>query len=123
MKYFEIGMEVYDVRFGTGVVHEIDSNLIHVLYGIDFRSYILDGRWHAEERISLFTKEPTIYPNKEVIKFEKMELVFAFTGKQWDLRYYSHSEQGLHYCYDDQKKGGFFSHCEHIAKITKNPLI
>lgn len=128
MKYFEVGMTVWDVRHGKGNVFEIDTNLnpypVVVLFKGEKQSYTNDGKNLLSDcDYSLFQTEPIITPNVPINEFKQGELVFVCSSNEWFLRYYSHIENGKHYCFKHQKNEGHVISWAYIRKLNDNPLL
>ena len=127
-KYFEVGQTVYDVRFGQGEVYKIDSGTndypIRVGFISGIEKYTTDGKYSVcSVNISLFQTAPIITPNVPIIEFTHLELVLVRDLYDWAVRYYSHFENGKHYCFSNQKTEGDSNYWSKIMKITNNTIL
>jgi len=127
--YFEIGQKVYDVRFGNGVVTQVDVDDVDYPITVKFdtndnEGFTFDGKYHInDENPSLFQVPPIITQNVPIIIFEKGEKVWVRTDTMWHIRYYSNFLNNQHHVFIDQNKEGVTS-CNwfEIRKFEDCPL-
>jgi hypothetical protein len=126
LTYFKIGQTVYCPIYGQGIIIAITNHTIHVQFEQIIYLYNLDGRLYDDGNIILSQKphEPVI--NQPISAFEDGELVWvrSVDDHEWLIRYYSHFENGLHYCHPNQKRTGLLpTNWSEIQKFDDNPLI
>ena len=129
-KYFRVGQTVYDVRYGHGIVEHIDpdAHLCPLYVGFKslmlLKSYTLDGKDRATDlHPSLYQNPIVTIPNDPFEEFESGELVWVNNDvKIWEIRFYSHFEDGEHHCFKAQQTEGLTNVWKHVRKFNDNPL-
>lgn len=121
---YEVGMTVYDYKYGKGLVKSIDYGLngceefpVEVDFGGHSEFYTKNGQY-----ISADDREPTLsltpydlvnggatFPTfkPKLPEIEKGTLVYVKDSGTWQMRFFSHfdEDEGIH-CFVDQKKEG-----------------
>lgn len=127
--YYYVGQKVSHQAFGDGVVNSVKGTLKDYPIIVDFenscKTFTVDGRYKTDELPSLSQKPHVPLELEEVVSFEKGELVWIRCGINaiWNVRFYSHYENGKHKYFDNQIKEGLTSVAEFIRKFSDNPLI
>ena len=133
-KYFRVGQTVYDAAFGKGVVLKTEG--INDVYPIevcfdeilnDKKYYTHVGKYTVDARYPSLYQNPIVtMSNEPIVEFERGELVWVRDrniDNIWDVRYYSHYENGVHHYFINQYK----CHSStvptvEIRKFNDNPL-
>ena len=123
MVYFKENNNVWDIRFGYGKVSNIIDNEVFVKFGDRLVRYTTDGRFSKDENVSLLQVEPNIQRNVPIVSFEQGELVLVVEGTQLLMLYYSHYNEGKHYCFNCQNKDGKTNVWRKVIKYADNPLL
>ncbi|WP_296683649.1 hypothetical protein [Flavobacterium sp.] len=125
---FKVGQKVY-WQEEEGYVLDIIKELLHPIvvkfkWGIEYLTE--DGRYGKETPPVLSHTPYTLNGFSQVQEIEKDTLVYVRNHKEyhWQIRYYSHFEDGNHLCFDNQKKSTeadktvIWKYCQ-----TENPLL
>ena len=124
---FKKGDKVYDIHRGWGKVVRIipgDYYPITVKFDKTRATYTLDGIYTTD---ALKCLSFTDYSGAEAFsqvrplpKVKKGQLIYVWSLGIWDMRYFSHFENGKPYCFTNQNKsGGATSWAEYSIE---NPL-
>ena len=127
--YFRVGQTVYDVRFGKGIVVSASytkEQPIRVKFCDQYETaYTVEGKsYEFHSHPSLYQNPIVTIPNDPFEEFEKGELVWVtHDTKIWEIRFYSHFEDGEHHCFKAQQIEGLTNVWKHVRKFNDNPLI
>lgn len=123
--YYYVGQKVSHQAFGDGVVVDTESGNSYYPIKVEFNDYIksftVDGRGYRNELPTLSQKPHVPLELKEIVTFEKGELVWV-KSVIWQARYYSHFDGEQHYYFINQQGTGSFNKTDEIRKFSDNPL-
>lgn len=126
---FKKGMTVYWGEL-KGEVLEIENESIYPV-GVRFENnmhavFTIDGRTKDGLPVVLSLTPYTLNGFSQEPQIEKDTLVYVRNKEidQWEMRYYSHFENGIHYCFCGQKKSKEtdYSYAWKFLE-TENPLL
>ena len=122
---FKVGQTVYCLIYGKGIITNInDSSVYRVRVCFDSRqkvSYTADGRIFEIANITL---SPYGWEVKEKQpEFETGERVWVSDDNDyWLCYYYSHCNNGIHYCFFNQQKVGNALKWDYVRKFDDIPF-
>ena len=128
MKYFELNQSLFTRDREKVLV--IDDNFtpnypIKVRYestGLQV-AFTEDGRFIVgDKHIALFQVCPIHTPNVVINPFKTGDVVLVKannTDTFWQIRYYSHKENDMNYCFPNQEKFGKPAHWEKIISVEE----
>jgi hypothetical protein len=113
--HLNVGTEVTCIMYGNGVVVKIDVDIpfpIRILFKSEMeRSYTYDGRYWEWVSPTLFlsSQNPQLTFDPLPTIFNEGDPVWVCDDPKqdaWNLRFYSHLEDGKHCCFRGQSKSG-----------------
>ena len=123
---FKKGDRVFDIHYGWGLVVDNDGSefAVHVVFSRTSEWYTDDGRLDRDDPPTLsfteYTLEGFSQERPEELP-EKGQLVYVrCSNGLWKMRYFSHKEGDLYYCFVTQYKEGATTAWRELS--IKNPL-
>jgi len=127
---FKVGDVVYDslLTKEKGIVTVIEPHCLRitVLFENDNNStryYNFNGALNFFMAPTLSFKPYTLQGFTQEREIEKGTLVYVrrYRNGNWGIRFYSHKENGMHFCFVDQLKNGAMESWNYVE--TENPLL
>lgn len=123
--YYYVGQKVSHQAFGDGEVKTLSNGNAYYPITVEFqnhtKTFTLDGKSYENELPSLSQKPHVPLELKEIVTFEKGELVWV-KSVIWQARYYSHFDGEQHCYFINQQSTGSFNKTDEIRKFSDNPL-